>query len=229
MPKLSEEAQSQRRENILDAAELCFSRKGFHATTVQDICRGASVSAGAVYVYFSSKEEIIAGIVARDREAVEAEMLAVAGAPDVMVGLGQLMRTCILERPPHRVALFVEIAAEASRNPAVARAVNECHCRLAGALEGILARARADGRISPSIDTGPAALLLSLLADGMFLRRAIDPSHDFAVVAPHLLGMIEGLLNMPSPSHALSSPSHALPSPSHALPRVEAPALGAAE
>jgi len=55
MPKLKPEVQTARREHILDAAETCFARAGFHRTTMHDICKEASVSPGALYVYFDSK------------------------------------------------------------------------------------------------------------------------------------------------------------------------------
>ena len=67
MPKLKPDTQRARREHILDAAEQCFARAGFHATTMQDICKEAAVSPGALYVYFGSKEDLIAGLCERDR------------------------------------------------------------------------------------------------------------------------------------------------------------------
>ncbi|MEQ1613599.1 MAG: helix-turn-helix domain-containing protein, partial [Hyphomicrobiaceae bacterium] len=57
MPKLKPATHNARRANILDAAEQCFARQGFHRTTMQDICKAAEVSSGAVYVYFKSKED----------------------------------------------------------------------------------------------------------------------------------------------------------------------------
>ena len=67
MPKLKPDTQRARREHILDAALTCFARGGFHATTMQAICREAGVSPGALYVYFDSKEALIAGLCERDR------------------------------------------------------------------------------------------------------------------------------------------------------------------
>ena len=56
MPKLKPDTQRARREHILDAAEVCFARAGFHRTTMQDICKEALISPGALYVYFTSRK-----------------------------------------------------------------------------------------------------------------------------------------------------------------------------
>ena len=61
MPKLAPKTQHARREHILDAAERCFIGKGFHHATMDDICREAQVSSGALYTYFVSKEALIIG------------------------------------------------------------------------------------------------------------------------------------------------------------------------
>src|SRR5690606_27390679 len=61
MAKLSPETLRERSDHILDAAGRCFARAGFHRTTMQDICREAAVSPGALYIYFNSKEALIAG------------------------------------------------------------------------------------------------------------------------------------------------------------------------
>jgi AcrR family transcriptional regulator len=44
---------------LLASAVLCFARKGFHATTTRDITAGVGLSPGALYVHFSSKEEVL--------------------------------------------------------------------------------------------------------------------------------------------------------------------------
>lgn len=59
MPKVSETYLVERREGILEAALSCFGRKGFHQTTMRDICDEAQVSPGAIYRYFKSKDEFI--------------------------------------------------------------------------------------------------------------------------------------------------------------------------
>lgn len=59
MPKISPDQREERRLQILEAAWRCFSRNGLHETTMHDIIGEAGLSAGAVYLYFSSKQEII--------------------------------------------------------------------------------------------------------------------------------------------------------------------------
>jgi TetR/AcrR family transcriptional regulator, transcriptional repressor of aconitase len=59
MPKISEEKRQARRDQILDASWRCFSKKGIHSTSMDDIVREANLSFGAVYLYYKSKEELI--------------------------------------------------------------------------------------------------------------------------------------------------------------------------
>lgn len=59
MPRISEARRAERRQQILHAARLCFQRDGLHLTTMDDIIRASGLSAGAVYGYFKSKDELI--------------------------------------------------------------------------------------------------------------------------------------------------------------------------
>lgn len=59
MPKISDARRAERRAEILEAAWRCFQREGLHATTMDDIIRSSGLSAGAVYSYFKSKDDLI--------------------------------------------------------------------------------------------------------------------------------------------------------------------------
>ncbi|WP_280338657.1 TetR/AcrR family transcriptional regulator [Nocardia neocaledoniensis] len=63
MPRVSEEHLERRRKQILEAAQRCFTRKGFHDTSMQDVFAEAELSAGAVYRYFASKNDIIFALI----------------------------------------------------------------------------------------------------------------------------------------------------------------------
>lgn len=48
----------EKKQRILDAAAILFSKKQYHEVMVEDVARLASIAKGTVYNYFSSKEEI---------------------------------------------------------------------------------------------------------------------------------------------------------------------------
>jgi AcrR family transcriptional regulator len=53
---------------LLVSAVLCFSSKGFHATTTRDITAAVGLSPGALYVHFPSKEDVLFEIVRTGHE-----------------------------------------------------------------------------------------------------------------------------------------------------------------
>ena len=58
MPRLLDATRAARREQILHAAQGCFARRGYHATTMEDIAAAAGSAKGAAYSYFDGKEAI---------------------------------------------------------------------------------------------------------------------------------------------------------------------------
>ncbi|QOR65898.1 TetR/AcrR family transcriptional regulator [Cytobacillus suaedae] len=57
-PKISEEAKEEKRVALLNSALECFSKKGYYATSVDDVVTYSKLSKGSFYNYFKSKEEI---------------------------------------------------------------------------------------------------------------------------------------------------------------------------
>ena len=195
MPKLDEETQLARREHILDAAERCFAREGFHRTSMQGICREADISPGALYLYFSSKEDLIAGICGREKNKMANALASVAEAPDFMAALSQLGETYCLGEPQEKLRLHLEINAEAMRNASVGDTVRAIDTFVLNSFERLLEDAKAKGRINPSIEVGTIAQIMSLLGDGLYLRRALDPEFDGNTCMPVIVSLIGSLIN----------------------------------
>lgn len=55
----------ERRNEILDAAEILFITKGYTKATVMDILQACNIAKGTFYYYFQSKEEVMNAIVMR--------------------------------------------------------------------------------------------------------------------------------------------------------------------
>lgn len=63
-PKFRRRAEA-RPDEVLDAALDLFTRQGFTRTTVEQVAKKAGLSKGAVYLYFPSKQALLAGLVRR--------------------------------------------------------------------------------------------------------------------------------------------------------------------
>lgn len=195
MPKLSDEQQEERRARILDAAERCFARNGFHRTTMQDICKEAGISPGALYIWFASKEALIAGISARNRDEVLTSFSALAHSEDFAAGMAQVLETCILNQPREKSVLCLEIGAEATRNPAVAETLARFDESVCAALTDLLDKAEREGRIKPIMPTKDLAQAMHVIADGLFWRRALQPDFDAQSAGRALLAIMSPALS----------------------------------
>ena len=60
---------------------------------------------------------------------------------------------------------------------------------------------QAEGRIAPTLDIAMVTKAFIIVCDGIFWRRAVDPSFDPAAAMPAVLQLIRALLNpVPSPA-----------------------------
>jgi len=70
-----------RREQILDSAAQVLVAKGLAAMTVADVVAGAEIAKGTFYLYFRSKEDLVAALQARYTESLITRTDAVLTGP----------------------------------------------------------------------------------------------------------------------------------------------------
>jgi AcrR family transcriptional regulator len=197
--------QSDRRAEILAAAERCFARAGFHQASMQDICAEAGMSPGNLYRYFPSKEALIAGISERNRSEAAGNFGRVGEAGDFFEALAQLAREYMVERSDDEVGLCAEIMAETRRSPEIARIYTDIENDIKSRIEAMLRTAMARGEVRPDVDVNAAADVLMALADGVSWRRAVAKSFDAERILPLILQMVHGLLAPQAKSHGSAS------------------------
>ncbi|UOE93607.1 TetR/AcrR family transcriptional regulator [Alkalihalobacillus sp. LMS39] len=73
----------ERRNEILDEAEILFTTKGYVETTIKDILDAVGIAKGTLYYYFKSKEEIMDAIVMRFINAGVEMAKAIAEEPSM--------------------------------------------------------------------------------------------------------------------------------------------------
>ncbi len=197
--KRDEAAFERKRTHILRAAEALFIERGFHQTGMAAICDAAGMQPGALYRYFPSKADLIAALVAEEREDTRAFLDRLDGAPDLRLALVEALMDAIAavgEAEYGRLAL--EIAAEGAREERVGALLAEAEIGALTHLTRILDRARAAGEIDMSCDCPAAAALLLTLIDG---ATGSDLHAVFGErLRPVLRGFVDGILGAsPSP------------------------------
>jgi TetR/AcrR family transcriptional repressor of uid operon len=193
-PSPAAQRQSDRRTEILDAAERCFARAGFHRASMHDICGEAAMSPGNLYRYFPSKEALIAGICERNRTDAVASFALVESAPDFFAGLAGLARHHLVDRTDAEVGLCAEIMAESRRHPDIAKLYQGIEHDIKERIAAMLRNAAERGEIRSDLDVDAAATVLMVLGDGMSWRRSVDPAFDAEGALPLILQMVHCLL-----------------------------------
>jgi AcrR family transcriptional regulator len=186
--------QSDRRSRILDAAERCFVRSGFHRTTMHDVAAEAGMSPGNLYRYFPSKDAIVAGLTERDRSRLAKDFAAFEADADFMATFMRLGRKHFEEEPREKAVMCLEIWAESARNPTFAAMCAEFEQELADHLTKVLQHAQRRGEIAATIDPEAAATVILTLGNGLFVRRAIAPDFDATREVPNVIALIGAML-----------------------------------
>lgn len=75
-----------RRRRIQRAAREVFAEKGYAKTSIEQVARQASLSVGAIYLYFRSKEDLYVSLLEETFEVFEAEMRQLRGRTDLHSG-----------------------------------------------------------------------------------------------------------------------------------------------
>lgn len=190
MPRVIPEYKAQARSRILTAASEEFRKNGFARTSLEDIARRVGVSRAAVYLYFSSKLDLLKAIQARDRTRVEQRLARIAESADPVETFASLMDEFAVD--PSASQNHLEMFARAREDAEVRQVLQLERSFDAKAIRGILARLRARG-ISQGVSDPEAAVLLvrSALVDAVI---AYGLGGDHRVVRRELVRALRGVI-----------------------------------
>ena len=157
---------------ILDAAVVCFAKRGFHQASMHDISAEAGISVGLIYRYFQNKEAVIAAMADRHKQEIQEILERARQAPNLRESLETLFTAHCGETEPQVTAAFVvDLFAEASRNTHVAELVRGvCDAAMDGVTELIRRSPEAKGS---ELTAREKAELIFAVNDGMLLRGVL--------------------------------------------------------
>src|SRR5881275_162927 len=118
------ESSPDRRTQILDAALVCFAKRGFHQASMHDISAEAGISVGLIYRYFANKEAVIAAMADQHQQHISELLEEARRAPTLLESFEILFTAhCCEHLPKVHSAFVVDLYSEASRNPHIASLV----------------------------------------------------------------------------------------------------------
>ena len=198
MPRLRPERKEERRAQIVAAARTCFARSGFHKATLQDVFAEAGLSAGCVYNYFRSKDELMLAI-AEERHEDERRLIAeMSEMDDPVAALRQIAKTFADQYlkddglDKRRIAL--QTWSEAQINPFILSSVRAGMDGPRAQLAHLIRRGQTAKRLTSRHDANAIAHTIIALFHGSMLQKLWKPDIDNAThfaVFEHFLRSIE--------------------------------------
>jgi len=165
------------RGKLLKAAIRRFSRYGYDATGVAEICEAAGVSKGAFYHHFPHKQAIFLELLEHWLADLDRQLEVIwQEAPGVPAALEHMAHTApaIFRTARGQLPLFLEFWAQASRDPVVKKATIAPYRRYCKFFAALIRAGQAEGSLRP-VDADLAGQTLVSLAVGLLLQGLLDP------------------------------------------------------
>ena len=178
---ISQKYRAARREKVLLAARRCFIRHGFHATGMAEISQACRMSVGNLYHYFASKEAIVQAIADETRSRILPVLRRLEHHADPIEGIIEIILFGVREFCRATDArLWMEISAEAPRNPLIRKLYRRFDREVRDVLIGLLRRALRAKQLRADADLETVSLWLVALLDGAIARVSLEPKFDLA-------------------------------------------------
>lgn len=147
------------REKVLDAFERILVEEGERAATMDATAKAAGVSKGGLLYHFGTKEALEAGAVERLMALVDADLAAMAAAPEGPIAY--FLRSSAMENDPLDRAILAASRLAQGGSPGAGEALRGIRDRWAHAL-------RDHTRDEAALD------LVMLVSDGLYFNNALS-------------------------------------------------------
>ena len=165
------------RNQLLDAAEEVFGRRGFYEATLKDVAELAEFSVGSVYSFFDNKEDLYRSVfLRRGEEYLPAMKEAASDGADAREQLGNLVRFEVefFRRHPAFGRLYLR-AARGAALPAWESPVDDILVANFHRAMGIQAEIFRRGQRDGTLRRGEPEVLARLLSGIIGAFHGVDP------------------------------------------------------
>ena len=157
-------------EALLDVAEKLMSQKGYAATPVSAICKGAGVAATSLYWHFGSKEGLLAAVMERGAQRWFAALPRDGDIETVIRG-----GAAAVAAHPAFLRVFYKLALEDHDDPVVTEVIGQVRRRAADYFRDLIIGLLSDEE--PAVAEAAAAELVPFAvaySDGCFFAAQLE-------------------------------------------------------
>ncbi len=165
------------RNHIIVAATHLFSKTGYDATGVAEICQAAGVSKGAFYHHFPTKQAVFMELLNNYLNGIENGFnlmrQEVHDVPQVILQMAEMVGSLFQTADIH-LPIFLEFWTQANHDPHIWEAAIAPYRRYQSYFTKMIQEGIDEGSLQP-VDAQLAARVLVSLAIGMLMQSLFDP------------------------------------------------------
>ena len=190
-PRPSVEAE--RRQQILDAALTCFSRTGYHQTSMDDLAAELPFSKGLLYYYFPTKRDLFVSLLdSWTKQSLQAWEAMLSPQEDTVSQICKSIeygiQLVVLSSDLARIEF--EFYSEVGRDAQVSEAFQTLYTQFRARIRSILDAGVRSGDLRTH-DTEALAFVLFGAYEGLALQAMVEPDAvDWAAVSDSLCQMV---------------------------------------
>jgi len=172
-----EDLSEERQQQILEAAIRVFAEHGFHDARMEDIARESGLSKGAVYLYYKSKDAIIATLLrTMFTWMMRSFRSTIEGSGTATERLQAMMGTFAdeIDRMAMAMPILLEFYAVAARQASVREFFAHVYAEFRDVLAAMIRQGIENGEFR-AVDPEEAALTFLALTEGLTLIWAMNP------------------------------------------------------
>jgi AcrR family transcriptional regulator len=165
------------RNHLIEVASQLFSKSGYDATGVAEICQAAGVSKGAFYHHFPTKQAVFMELINSYMNSIEAGFNLMRqqthDVPQVILKMAEMVGTLFQTSDIH-LPIFLEFWTHANRDPQVWEATVAPYHRYQSYFAEMIQEGITQGSIKP-VDPHQAARVIVSLAVGLLMESLFNP------------------------------------------------------
>jgi AcrR family transcriptional regulator len=163
--------------HILEAATHLFSKTGYDATGVAEICQAAGVSKGAFYHHFPTKQAVFMELLNTYLKGIETGFTLMrqetGNVPQAIIQMAEMVGSLFQTADIH-LPIFLEFWTQANHDPHIWKAAIAPYRRYQSYFAEMIQEGIDEGSLMP-LDAQLAARVLVSLALGMLMQSLFDP------------------------------------------------------